>query len=193
MRTSHTDPLRIAEIAMGPGRGKIGITFAPGKKQPDAMTGAWDRDLATDLDAILAWNAAAVVTLLEAHELDTLKIAGLGEEVRRRHMEWHHSPIEDVGVPTPDFEAAWDAGSAQLRSLLEIGANVLVHCKGGRGRAGMVAARLLVEDGVSPEQALKMVRTARKDAIETAQQEQWVKAGRRSGSARTGPGHRRPP
>jgi hypothetical protein len=62
MWTSHTHPLRIADIATGSDRGKIGITFAPGKKQPAAMSGAWDRDLATDLDGIAAWNAAAVVT-----------------------------------------------------------------------------------------------------------------------------------
>src|ERR1700730_11727474 len=128
MRTSHTHPLRIADIATGSDRGKIGITFAPGKKQSAAMSGAWDRDLATDLDSIAAWNAAAIVTLLEDHELDTLDIAGLGQEVRRRHMEWHHWPIEDVGVPSPIFESVWEANSAQVRSLLQTNANVLVHC-----------------------------------------------------------------
>ena len=68
-RTSQTHPLRIAEITTGPNRGRIGITFAPGKIQPNAMSGAWRRDLATDLDAIADWNAAAVITLLEPHEL----------------------------------------------------------------------------------------------------------------------------
>jgi ADP-ribosyl-[dinitrogen reductase] hydrolase len=180
MRTSHTHPLSIADIGAGPGWGKIGITFAPGKKQPDAMTGAWDRDLATDLDSITAWNAAAVVTLLEDHELDALNIAGLGQEVRRRHMERHHWPIEDAGVPSPVFESTWEANSARVRSLLQTGANVLVHCKGGRGRAGMVTARLLTEIGIPPEEAIRRVRTAREGAIETSQQEKWVKAGRAS-------------
>jgi hypothetical protein len=32
------------------------------------MTGAWDRDLARDLDVIRAWGASAVVTLLEPSE-----------------------------------------------------------------------------------------------------------------------------
>ena len=33
MRTSITDPLRIAEIEAGPGMGRVGLTFCPGKKQ----------------------------------------------------------------------------------------------------------------------------------------------------------------
>jgi ADP-ribosyl-[dinitrogen reductase] hydrolase len=181
MRNSHTHPLRIAEIATGPDRGKIGITFAPGKKQPAGMSGAWDRDLAADLDSIAAWNAAAVVTLLEDHELDELKIAGLGQEVRCRHMEWHHWPIADYDVPSPAFESVWPANSARICSLLHTGANALIHCKGGLGRAGTIAARLLVELGFPPKEAIQTVRAAREGAIETRQQEEWVKAGRSCG------------
>jgi hypothetical protein len=36
-----------------------------GKCDLHAVTGAWNRDLALDLDAIRDWGAAAVVTLLE--------------------------------------------------------------------------------------------------------------------------------
>jgi protein-tyrosine phosphatase len=55
------------------------------------------------------------------------------------------------------------------------GSDVVVHCKGGLGRAGMMAARLLVELGMPPEQAIKEVRRARKGAIETSAQEVLVK------------------
>jgi ADP-ribosyl-[dinitrogen reductase] hydrolase len=178
VQTSQSHPLRIAEVSAGPNRGLIGITFAPGKKQKSAFSGRWDRSLAADLDLIAAWNAAAVVTLVESHELESLQISAIGSEVRRRHMEWHHLPIEDVSVPDSTFEATWDRDSSRLRSLLEGGCNVLIHCKGGLGRAGMVAARLLVELGTAPAKAIELVRAARsKDAIETPQQEGWVCAG----------------
>lgn len=73
--TKTTDnPIRIAEVVVGRHGGRIGITFAPGKKQPHGMSGPHDRDLGTDLDAIAAWDAAAVVTLMEAHELDEVRI-----------------------------------------------------------------------------------------------------------------------
>ena len=70
VRTSITHPLQIAEIRPAPAMGKLGLTLCPGKKQAGALTGPWDRDLCLDLDVVAAWNAAAVVTLVEGHELD---------------------------------------------------------------------------------------------------------------------------
>ncbi|MER2266802.1 ADP-ribosylglycohydrolase family protein [Methylobacterium oxalidis] len=169
--------LRIAEIPVGLSGGCIGITFAPGKKQISALSGSHDRDLGTDLDVIAAWNAAVVVTLVEAFELKALQIAQLGEEVRRRFMEWHHLPIQDVSVPDAAFEALWPEHSARLRNLLESGGRVLIHCKGGLGRAGMISARLLVELGAAPPDAISAVRAVRPGAIETEAQAQWVQQG----------------
>ena len=175
--TSTSNPLRIAEITVGTAGGRIGITFAPGKQQPDGLTAAHQRDLCADLDVIAAWNAAAVVTLVEAHELNSLGITSLGAEVRRRHMQWHHWPIRDYGVPDAAFEAAWPVRSAMLRSLLACGGRVLVHCKGGLGRAGTISARLLVEGGMVPGDAIRAVRAVRPHAMETGPQEAWVRAG----------------
>jgi ADP-ribosyl-[dinitrogen reductase] hydrolase len=169
-------PLRIAELTTR-GGGRIGITFAPGKKQMSALSGRYHRDLGTDLDVIAAWNAAAVVTLVEQFELEALHIADMGAEVRRRFMEWHHLPIQDVSTPDAAFEAAWPAHSIGLRSLLETGGRVLVHCKGGLGRAGSIAARLLVEMGMAAGEAIEAVRAVRPGAIETGAQERWVAKG----------------
>lgn len=173
LQTTATNPLRIAELPAHPGGGVIGLTFAPGKQQ-DGATARHRRDLAGDLDTIATWNAAAVVTLIEPHELTQLGLAPLGAEVRRRHMEWHHWPIPDFGVPGTAFEAAWPGRSALLRRLLACGARVLIHCKGGLGRAGMVGARLLADDGMPATDAIAAVRTARPSAVETKAQEQWA-------------------
>ena len=181
IQTSTTNPLRIAAIPVGPDGGAIGITFAPGKQQVSAYSGTHQRDLHADLDVIAAWNAAAVVTLVEPHELQSLGITALGAEVRRRHMEWHHWPIADYNVPDAEFEAAWPARSAALRALLECGGRILIHCKGGLGRAGMVSARLLVEMGASPDAAMERVRAVRPGAIENPPQERWVAQGAPAG------------
>ena len=176
-QTSDTNPLRIATVPFGRAGGLLGLTFAPGKQQGDGATAWHRRDLGTDLDTIAAWNAAAVVTLVEVHELEALRIASIGSEVRRRHMEWHHWAIGDYQVPGADFLAAWPGRSAMLRGLLARGGRVLVHCKGGLGRAGSVAARLLVEDGMAPDATIAAVRAARPGAIETPGQKAWVAAG----------------
>ena len=174
MKTSETDPIRIAEVDAGTGR--IGVTFAPGKND-GRFGGAWARYLDTDLDAIAAWGAKAVVTLLEADELRWLAITRLGAEVKRRGMEWLHMPIRDVSTPGPTFEAEWPAVSRSLRARLDAGENILVHCRGGLGRAGMIAARLLAEIGVDAEAAMERVRKVRPGAIQTDDQEDWVRAG----------------
>ena len=53
--------------------------------------------------------------------------------------------------------------------------DVLVHCRGGLGRAGTIAARLLVELGMDPTKAIVSVRAARPDTIENCNQENYVK------------------
>jgi len=174
VRTSVSHPLQIATIAAGPGLGRVGITFCPGKCQPHAATGAWARDLATDIAAVADWGAASVVTLIEDHELVALDVTLLGETVRAAHLEWHHLAIRDVSVPTSAFEIAWQKAGPALRDQLRAGFDVLVHCKGGLGRAGMIATRLLVDSGWQPQEALAAVRAARPGAVETAAQETYV-------------------
>ena len=173
-RTSLTHPLQIAVAHVGPGLGRIGITFCPGKVQPTSATGAWSRDLAVDVEAIADWGAAAVLTLVEAHELKTLKVSGLGDAVERLSMDWIHAPIPDVSTPDAAFEAAWVGIGEGLRDRLRVGFNIVVHCKGGLGRAGMIAARLMVELGVDPAKAIAEVRRVRPGATETAAQEAHV-------------------
>lgn len=175
-RTSITHPLHIAEVKASPDFGAIGMTFCPGKKQPSAMTGGWDRDLDLDLDAVKAFGASALVTLVEDHEIETLGVLRIGKKTISRHMDWLHLPIRDVSVPDRDFEDAWQVHGPGLRARLRDGFNVVVHCKGGLGRAGMIAARLLVELGIEPAEAIRQVRQARPGAIETSEQAHYVAA-----------------
>ena len=186
-RTSRTHPLQIATIKVDEvipdvlASAMLGITFCPGKVQPDGATGSWSRDLDADLDAIRAWGAtpagpAIVVTLIEHHELDALKVSRLGKAVRERGMEWVHLPFPDGSAPGDRFETMWSEHGQALRRALRGGRSVLVHCKGGQGRAGTIAARLLVELGREPAAAVQDVRAARSGAIENEMQRQHVLA-----------------
>lgn len=175
-RTSVSHPLQIAFVAAGAGLGSVGITFCPGKQQHHAATGAWARDLDLDVSVIADWGAASVVSLVEDHELASLGVTSLGEAARAAAMEWQHLPIRDVSVPDAAFETAWQKTGPALRNQLRAGFNVLVHCKGGLGRAGTVAARLLIDLGWTPAEALAAVREVRPGAVETRAQEAYVLA-----------------
>ena len=172
VKTSQTHPLRIDEVEVGAGR--LGLTFCPGKKQPDALTGSWSRDLAADLDVVRGWGASIVITLLEDHELKSLDVEDLGAEVERRGIEWHQLPIQDAGIPRQAEHARWFLAALRAQQVLTKGGRVLLHCKGGLGRTGMMGARLLVENGAVPRDATAAVRAARQGAIETSEQEQEV-------------------
>lgn len=52
----------------------------------------------------------------------------------------------------------------------------MIHCLGGLGRSGTIAARLLVELGVVPDEAINIVRKARPGAIENNAQETHVRS-----------------
>lgn len=173
-RTSESHPLRIAELPCGPTCGVLGVTFCPGK-QGDSVFGApWQRSLSLDLDVIQAWGARIVVTLIEAHEMAMLSVTDIGERTRERQISWLHLPICDLHPPGPDFESVWPSVAEALCQPCPLVATYLCTARGGLGRAGTVAGCLLVEMGLSPQEAIQRVRQARPGAIETAAQEQYV-------------------
>jgi ADP-ribosyl-[dinitrogen reductase] hydrolase len=89
-------------------------------------------------------------------------------------LDWYHLPIRDVSIPSTAYETQWaDVGEA-LRTRLLDGQAIVVHCRGGLGRTGLVAARLLIELGEKPATALQRVRAARPGAVETVEQEKYV-------------------
>ena len=174
IRTSQTHPIRVDSIPVA--AGQLGLTFCPGKHGRSVHGAPWARDLDTDLRALRDWGAGLVVTLIEAHEFDLLRVPDLGARVVAQGMDWAHLPIRDVDVPTAPFLSGWPAVRAGLLGRLDAGGRVVVHCRGGLGRAGLVAALLLIETGIPAEAAIRTVRKARPGAIETAAQERYVRA-----------------
>ena len=173
-RTSETHPLRIDELPLPGVSGFLGMTFCPGKQGDSVYGQPWRRDLATDLAAIRLWGAEAVVTLMEDHEFAPLGLCEFSLTIRQEPFEWLLLPVRDLHAPDAEFERQWGQARGRIHVLLCSGRRVLLHCRGGLGRTGTVAARLLVEFGVEPEEAIRAVRAARPGAIETTGQEQHV-------------------
>jgi protein-tyrosine phosphatase len=120
------------------------------------------------------------VTLVRDYELDDLGIPDLFERVVAFGLESMHLPITDGGVPTdPD---AFRALVMAVLSHAHAGKNVVIHCRAGLGRTGLLAAACLVAVGIQPENAIGIVRTTRRHTIETLQQEAYVRAFARTGA-----------
>jgi protein-tyrosine phosphatase len=60
---------------------------------------------------------------------------------------------------------------------LTAGKNISIHCRQGVGRAGLIAASLLVARGLQPADAFARISLARGASVpETAEQRAWVEA-----------------
>ena len=177
VRTSLSHPIRIAELAVGTQGGAIGITFAPGKFQEVAMTGSWARDIDTDLAAIRAWGADYLITLIEPWELEELRIQSLPVRAVAHGLVWHGLPIVDGAAPDTRLLDQWKTLGPLLSRELLAGQRIVVHCKGGLGRAGTVASMLLLDTGEAQDgdESIGMVRQVRPGAIETVVQEVFIR------------------
>ena len=181
-KTSSSDPIKIAEVRHPDYPGAIGVTICPGKKAPSTFGGSWDRDLTQDLELIQSsFTPETIITLMPSYELAEACVPGLGERISELGIQWRHMPIEDMEAPGGEFEVIWKEAVPEIIEGIQTGANVLIHCRGGLGRSGTVAAITLIEMGMSPEQATKVVREARPGAIETNDQETYVRRYVRSG------------
>lgn len=112
---------------------------------------------------------------MERFEFDLLGVPDLPDRVSATGMSWAHLPIRDVDVPEDAFDAVWPELFLDLSRRLHAGERVPLHCRGGLGRTGLVAALLLIEEGVAPEKAIRAVRAARPGAIETRAQEDYAR------------------
>lgn len=174
IRTSDSHPLRIDSVAVPNTTGRIGLTFCPGKRSEGLYGGTWKRDLVKDLQAIMDWGGKALISLMEDHEFPLLGVADFTNTLNKSPINWYHLPIQDMQPPNERFESLWSTVGPATHELLASGESIVIHCRGGLGRTGLLAARMLVEVGMEPAEAIAEVRAAREHSIETYAQEYYV-------------------
>ena len=174
-KTSFDYPLVINRLRVPGCTGSLGLTFCPGKKAPSLLDRSyWNRQLDVDIEGLLAWPTALLVSLLQEHEFAQLKVPALPGRVQQAGIAWLHLPIVDGGVPDRQFESEWSSAGPDIYNLLQGGSNVVLHCRGGLGRTGVVAAQLLIEAGTPAAIAIRQVRKARPNTIENKDQEGYL-------------------
>jgi protein-tyrosine phosphatase len=127
-------------------------------------------------DEIASWRYAginAVLSLLTLEEEQDLDLTRESEEVEREGLRFLSLPITDREIPSST--AALTAVTAGLERDLHLGQSVVIHCRQGVGRSGLVAACLLIASGVGLEESLLTLRNRRGLPVpETEEQMAWL-------------------
>jgi len=127
-------------------------------------------------DEVAAWRnygIDTIVSLLTEDEERQLDLTQESSEARKRGVAFLSYPIPDRGIPS-DTSTFFDL-LERIHNSLQQGNNVLVHCRQGIGRTGLIAASLLVRDGLEPDRAIEQVSKIRGVHVpETAEQESCI-------------------
>ena len=123
-----------------------------------------------------------------ATDLDVTYILCLApdEEIKKKSPDYHqalivgehpfkiyHFPIKNYGVPSvaeiPDLINIL----GKIQRLLKAEQVVLIHCAGGIGRTGMIAALLLVHLAYTVEEAIRIIKNVG-SSVETDEQKNFL-------------------
>lgn len=127
-------------------------------------------------DEIAAWQAAGIqviASLLMPEEVEDLNLGDEAKILSAQGIRFLSLPIPDRDIPPSDGSAI-EFARALLDQLMD-GRDVLVHCRQGAGRSGMIAAAVLIAGGASVDYALHRISAARGVTVpETPAQERWL-------------------
>ena len=147
----------------GPWPGKLALAARP-------RGGDWLQE------EIASWHGAGidtVLSLLTPEEEQSLDLTNEASVVKARGMNFMQLPIPDREVPGSETEVS--AALEKLNAKLSSGRNVIVHCRQGIGRSGLVAVCLLGTNGLDVKTAVKSISAARGVPVpETKEQRQWI-------------------
>ncbi|NOI16233.1 cyclin-dependent kinase inhibitor 3 family protein [Vibrio hepatarius] len=146
--------------------GALVLTPCPGTK---------DADLDTSLAQLKQQGVAAIVTALNESELASKGVAELGEKAQQLGMKWFQIEIEDDCAPGDEFAAKWQQASPELHHVIAQGGKVAMHCMGGSGRTGLLAAHFLLEKQWQLDDIVREVQALRPGAFTKSVQVDYIK------------------
>tara|TARA_B100000941_G_scaffold222226_1_gene164541 strand:+ start:501 stop:992 length:492 start_codon:yes stop_codon:yes gene_type:complete len=146
----------------------LGVSQFPGKNLQNIF------DLSSflkDLQIIKKQKVKIVVSLLPDNEKNKL---GLDDLIwSKEEVEYIQFPVNDFSVPPKKKFNELKKLISFIKENLMLSKPVLIHCNGGKGRSGMIAA--LVLKAMKEKDPIKKVREKVIGAIETEEQEIFVK------------------
>ena len=153
---------------------EICLSAFPGREH----TNVFSIDLMEEFFDFLDSNRyRSLVSLVEVHEFDQfISYPKFEEKIGKRNFSWFFHPLKDMTAPDEIFRERFFETQSHLLENLRSGKKIAIHCKGGLGRSGTIAALLLRHLGFSAEKSIALVRKSRPGAIETKEQEIFIQS-----------------
>jgi len=130
--------------------------------------GTRDADLRASLAQLAEAGSRAVITLMPDDEMVRNDVSALPDACGELGLQWFHFPIEDDALPGEAFKKAWEKDQQGVSDILNKQGTIAIHCKGGSGRTGLMAAIILLERGMPSEEVVKQVKSLRPNALKLA-------------------------
>lgn len=165
----------------GKGEPMVFLSQCPGKNFVNAKGRAFSRSLSVDLQIIRSANVKVIVNLLNLYELRTIgvQLKEFRELCQKYNTDLIEFPIIEMGIPAIPVEEIDMVLIDRLEEIIKNGQAILIHCRGGVGRAGLIAALLLRRLGsyTSYDKCLEFLRSTRhKNCVESMKQRAYMKA-----------------
>lgn len=114
-----------------------------------------------------------LVSLLENSEIDELDLQEESTICDKLSIEFISFPIKDRSVPVNN--KAFMTLIQQLNNELDKGSRIVIHCRMGIGRTGMLAAGILMQQGYDVNSAFELLSKVRTISVpDTKEQAEWV-------------------
>ena len=171
--TDLSGPLRIAEVPI-PVPGSLGITHCPGRNGIDSAGYRWKRNLRDDLRDHRGMGRQRRSDTGRRLRIRLSRRTRIRDRDSQARLFWYHMAIPDiVGAGNSVRRSLGARWSPNLR-ISSRWRRLAVHCAGGLGRSGMIAAKLVIALGAPASHAVAAVRQARPGAIETDEQLDYI-------------------
>eukprot|EP01104_Vermistella_antarctica_P012548 TRINITY_DN3661_c0_g1_i1.p1 TRINITY_DN3661_c0_g1~~TRINITY_DN3661_c0_g1_i1.p1 ORF type:complete len:279 (-),score=41.09 TRINITY_DN3661_c0_g1_i1:165-1001(-) len=121
--------------------GKLCLSVIPGRQKPPD----WDLNFEENLTFLRDSGVTTVVSLVRELELVGMRLGTVPEfqeRIQAFAMTWLHFPIKDKWLP--ESTGGYKQLLLEIAERLCAGESILVHCNGGKGRAGTLATALLL-------------------------------------------------
>ncbi|MEM1001014.1 MAG: dual specificity protein phosphatase family protein [Bacteroidota bacterium] len=127
-----------------------------------------------EIRTLKIYETDILVSLLEQSEQAELELQNEQSICHELSIKFISFPIKDRSVPTNN--QAFRTLVEELNNELEQGQKIIIHCRMGIGRTGMLAAGILMQHGYDANSAFELLSKVRTMNVpDTEEQAEWVK------------------